>query len=396
MTRLVIIIAVLAVVAVLAEARRIYKSDNVELSCGEDKLTVYRLLAQTAWSREDFPKQYPEWRPPAQWSKIVGRSHNREYSLFHLDKRASEGLKLFAEKGQTDVLDAESQGEGGIFDEFNAPPITQGVGETEAEFFMDGNHSRVSFISRVVPSPDWFIGVDSFNLCKDGKWLESVTLEVDPLDAGTDNGFTFTSPNWPTVPQKPVSRITAQRPDHPANSFYYPDRMDNPRIAIFHLLKVKEYELSQSFEPSLPHLFNKYTFSEMSNSLESNDYEVSNDIIPPSTRHLTYPSHHHSTSMPDYDKNSLLNSIVVDYKKKFKKNRKGRKMSTRRSRVPRDCRVNEWTNWSECSKTCGIGEQIRTRTVVKHARRGGRPCPVLQENQWCGSSRDCDHKYFDW
>ena len=26
-------------------------------------------------------------------------------------------------------------------------------------------------------------------------------LQVDPLDAGTDNGFTFTSPNWPTIPK---------------------------------------------------------------------------------------------------------------------------------------------------------------------------------------------------
>ncbi len=26
-------------------------------------------------------------------------------------------------------------------------------------------------------------------------------FQVDPLDAGTDNGFTFTSPNWPTEPQ---------------------------------------------------------------------------------------------------------------------------------------------------------------------------------------------------
>ena len=55
------------------------------------------------------------------------------------------GLKTFAETGASDVLDELSQGEGGIFDEFNAPPISQGVGRTEAEFFVDGNHSKVIF-----------------------------------------------------------------------------------------------------------------------------------------------------------------------------------------------------------------------------------------------------------
>lgn len=38
--------------------------------------------------------------------------------------------------------------------------------------------SKVSLISRVVPSPDWFIGVDSFDLCVEGKWVESVVLDV--------------------------------------------------------------------------------------------------------------------------------------------------------------------------------------------------------------------------
>ena len=50
---------------------------------------------------------------------------------------------MFAEDGRSDTLDAQSQGEGGVYDEFNAPPIFTGQGKTEAEFFVDGNHSRV-------------------------------------------------------------------------------------------------------------------------------------------------------------------------------------------------------------------------------------------------------------
>jgi hypothetical protein len=41
--------------------------------CDPDRLAVYRIVLDTHWSRDLFPKQYPEVRPPAQWSKLVGR-----------------------------------------------------------------------------------------------------------------------------------------------------------------------------------------------------------------------------------------------------------------------------------------------------------------------------------
>jgi len=76
----------------------------------------------------------------------TGRSHNSSFHLFRKNQKASEGLKNFAETGTSAVLDELSQGEGGIYDEFNAPLIPHGIGRTEAEFFVDGNHSRVSFM----------------------------------------------------------------------------------------------------------------------------------------------------------------------------------------------------------------------------------------------------------
>ena len=42
-------------------------------SCPPGMLAVYRLSLATEWSEEKFPKQYPQWRPPAQWSKTVGQ-----------------------------------------------------------------------------------------------------------------------------------------------------------------------------------------------------------------------------------------------------------------------------------------------------------------------------------
>lgn len=42
-------------------------------ACNPDKMTVYKMVLHTYWTREKFPKHYPDWRPPAQWSKVYGK-----------------------------------------------------------------------------------------------------------------------------------------------------------------------------------------------------------------------------------------------------------------------------------------------------------------------------------
>jgi hypothetical protein len=59
------------------------------------------------------------------------------------------------------------------------------------------------------------------------------------MDAGTDSGFTFTAPNWPTEPRQKIDHIRAQQPSHPASSFYYPEMKGLPPIATFHFHKVR-------------------------------------------------------------------------------------------------------------------------------------------------------------
>ena len=50
---------------------------------------------------------------------------------------------------------------------------------------------------------------------------------------------------------------------------------------------------------------------------------------------------------------------------------------------PRDCKVSEWSSWGPCSKTCGIGETLRTRVIEQHPAHGGRHCPPLRDYKWC-------------
>jgi hypothetical protein len=34
-------------------------------------------------------------------------------------------------------------------------------------------------MSKLVPSPDWFVGVDSLNLCENGHFVETIKIEVN-------------------------------------------------------------------------------------------------------------------------------------------------------------------------------------------------------------------------
>ena len=96
-------------------------------------------------------------------------------------------------------------------------------------------------MSKLVPSPDWFVGVDSLNLCQDNTWVDSISEHLQPHDGGTDNGFTFTSPNWPTQPRGVIFQISSRYPTHPAGSFHYPHLDTLPTIATIHFKKVRIY-----------------------------------------------------------------------------------------------------------------------------------------------------------
>lgn len=126
---------------------------------------------------------------------------------------------------------------------------------------------------RLVPSPDWFVGIDSLNLCNGDHWKENISIDLFPYDAGTDSGFTFSSPNFETIPQDKVTQVSVSRqifhntqdqyqrshvthvffsalpqitssfPSHPANSFFYPRLKHLPPIAKITLTKIKSKQI---------------------------------------------------------------------------------------------------------------------------------------------------------
>lgn len=50
--------------------------------CEPDHLTVYRVICNTFWNDRLFPKHFPLWRPPAQWTKLVGELPSFSFLFF--------------------------------------------------------------------------------------------------------------------------------------------------------------------------------------------------------------------------------------------------------------------------------------------------------------------------
>jgi hypothetical protein len=54
-----------------------------------------------------------------------------------------------------------------------------------------------------------------------------------------------------------------------------------------------------------------------------------------------------------------------------------------------DCKVSEWSTYSECSKKCDGGNKTRTRQIITPVKNGGTACPLLEDSVQC-NMQECD------
>lgn len=189
---------------------------------------------------------------------------------------------------------------------------------------------------------------------------------------GVGSGLTFSAPVWPTTPQVPVQRITPQFPNHQASSFFYEDKKNLPPIAYYRLHKIKEYVGVK--EKSAKRIHQKYRrwSNEMNVDVIINFYFLS-------LRHDDHRVRH-----PTSRKTNRIKTEEIAKRSREEISRSANEIVDYESP---DCVVSEWEPWSNCSKSCGLGEKFRIRTITKTSKKGGLPCPQLSERSWCGSSR---------
>lgn len=161
---------------------------------GQLNLTAqYRATFTPDFTEEDYPTDYPQ---NIMFSKMVIITHGSTKKLFRENTNATSGFEVYVETGETDNLVSEYQNvdEGEVAVGISiGQDITPGNIST-VEFTVSADNPMMSFASRLSPSPDWFVGLDSFSLVNpDNTLVEERTFTLSFYDGGTDSGATYTS-----------------------------------------------------------------------------------------------------------------------------------------------------------------------------------------------------------
>jgi hypothetical protein len=115
-----------------------------------------------------------------------------------------------AERGNNIALRAEIaalQRSGAAFRMLEAPYFNS-PGSVADTIRLDAAHPRLSLVTMIAPSPDWFAALEAENLLDaSDQWAPQRRVPARAYDAGTDSGPTFTAPDRPTLPAGAVAPL---------------------------------------------------------------------------------------------------------------------------------------------------------------------------------------------
>jgi len=146
----------------------------------------------------------------AHFTNLIGGVHNAGVTFLRDGGRATAGVEFMAELGGTSTLAREVRAA-----EPDALAVLLGSGNigptgssTIDDVTLTTDHSRVTLLTMIAPSPDWFVGVSGLSLLDEqGEWMGSLTVNLYPWDAGTEEGTEFSLSNPDTTPRGVITSI---------------------------------------------------------------------------------------------------------------------------------------------------------------------------------------------
>lgn len=325
-------------------------------SCCICGIAVYKATFISKWNKTTHPHDFPQ---RAHFSSVIGGSHKAENPLWVLGSKASSAVKKFSEWGDPRSLihrikrDYHGIIKMGAVMEFNKPVTDR--------FRADNARHYLSIMSRITPSPDWFVGIDRLDLCNTTSctWKTNFTVELTPIDAGTDSGLKFLSTNKKTHPAELIHRIYPNNPKHPDASFFNSQQMSVPPMAQFkvELLHTKGRCSRQTSRSVVDCQMSRWSsWTTCSNPCGRGRKERGRVV---------------------------LAKAKNGGKRCPKKTSRWKGCRGRNCSGKADCRMKSWSKWSTCSKSCGKGRRIRSRDVAVFPRGGGKECPTSNQNRKC-------------
>jgi len=143
-------------------------------------------------------------------SGLIGATHHPRYVMFADGHTSGSGIKSVAERGRPRIMRAELDeaiGRERVKSVFQADGIASVPGRIAVEFPISESHSRVSFVTMLAPSPDWFTGLAGINLRDDAGWRDRAEYVLWAWDAGTDRGPSYASKNDANQPAESIRLV---------------------------------------------------------------------------------------------------------------------------------------------------------------------------------------------
>ena len=171
----------------------------------------YTVTFDGDWTTAATPEGVPSG---AHFSRLVGGVHNGDVVFVTDGRYASPGVESMAELGGTTLLKAEIEAAGA--DHLSVlEGTTDSIGPTASESFtgvaLTTDHPRVTLLTMVAPSPDWFVGVSGLSMLDSlGGWRPSRTVTLHPFDAGTEEGTGFSLDNDDTDPPEFIASLVGK------------------------------------------------------------------------------------------------------------------------------------------------------------------------------------------
>ena len=167
---------------------------------------TYEITVVRSWSEATHPLAWPG--VTAHFTGGIGAAHNSVYAMFIAGGVATPGLEMMSQKGVSTPFDTElaaAQARGNVGSIFTTGAVWTVGGTTSAQVRATDSFSQVSFAMMCAPSPDWFTGVASLQLKRNGQWIESETVTLYAWDSGTNNATTYKADKIAVNPFVPIT-----------------------------------------------------------------------------------------------------------------------------------------------------------------------------------------------